>query len=51
TPAEKRRDRHPGLKKGVKVKVKGRVADSEQLAQIDRAMSVAHWSTSCCWRG
>jgi cell wall-associated NlpC family hydrolase len=42
TPAERKRDRNPGLTKNVDIKVKGQRADSEQVDQIDRAMSVAH---------
>jgi cell wall-associated NlpC family hydrolase len=42
TPAQKKADRHPGLKNGVKVKVKDATADSAQLAVLDQALSVAH---------
>jgi hypothetical protein len=41
TPSQRKTERHKGLKKGVKVTVKGRPADSEQIRVLQEANDVA----------
>jgi cell wall-associated NlpC family hydrolase len=41
TPSERKTERHKGLKKGVKITVKGRPADSEQIRVLQEANDTA----------